>query len=208
MSMKLEAFKSNTRKDYGRVDDGTYPARVVQVVLLGKHKATDWQTGKQRFYDDGNPVIQNLVMFTFEFPTETIEIDGEDKPRWYSKEYNASTNEMSSLMAVLKALDEDKSLDLSNTVGKPCLVTIGSTSNDKPKVTGVTKVPKGMEVGELVNESRVFDPYDPDMEVWEKLPNFIRVKIKEAEDFDNMKLKKLLDVERAQEDNPDDELPF
>ena len=206
MSLNLNDYKTGGKKDFGRVEDGTYPARVVQVVGLGKHKATDWQTGKVKVYDDGNVVIQDLVMFTWEFPTERLEIDGESKPRWYSREYTISANEKANLPKILAALGCGS--DLSEAINKPCLVTIGSTSTGKAKVTGVTKLPKGMEVAELENVSKVFDPYNPDMEVWESLPAFMKTKIRAAEDFDNMKLKKLLDVERAQEDSPDDELPF
>lgn len=209
MSTKLDNYSTGgSKKDFGRVDDGTYPGRSVQVVILGRHKETDWKTGQVKTYDDGNPVIQPKVFITWELPDETIEINGEEKPRWYSKEFTISTNEKANLPKIMAALDAGN--DLANALNKPCLVNIGSTSTGKAKVTGVTKVPKGMPVGDLVNEPRLFDPYDPDMETWEKLPAFLQKKIKEAEDFEEMKLASLLavSIESDNSEEEDDEEMF
>ena len=73
----LNLSETKKRVDYGRVEDGTYPARIVRIIDFGMQYATDWKTGEVKKYEDGNDVVQHRVWIDFEFPTETIEIDGE-----------------------------------------------------------------------------------------------------------------------------------
>lgn len=200
MSMNVNDYKGDSgKKDLGRVDDGSYPARVVQIVNVGKQYKTDWQSGEIETYDDGNPVIQSKMFVTWELPDEKVEIDGEEWPRWYSKEFTISAHEKAALPKLLKVANVTDG-DVTKMINAPMLIEIGSTSSGKAKVTGYTKPPKGMEVNELVNEPKVFDPYDPDMSVYNKLPNFIQNKIKEAVDFNKMALSEGKEPELAEDD--------
>ena len=40
----------------------------------------------------------NKVLLIFEFPTEMVEVDGEKKPRWISREFTFSTSKKSKLL--------------------------------------------------------------------------------------------------------------
>lgn len=81
MALKAQAATGGKKTDFGRVEDGTHMARVVQIIDLGMQQQTDWKTGEARTWDDGKPMIKPEVFITFEFPTERIDIDGESKPR-------------------------------------------------------------------------------------------------------------------------------
>lgn len=192
MALNFSEKPKAARKDFGRVDDGAYPARIVQLIDFGKQYATDFQTGEVKKYDDGNPIIQHKVWITFELPNETIEVDGAEKPRWYGKEYTVSLHEKAALTGLLKAADPKgehtaKGRNVRGLLGLPVMITIGSTKSGKPKVTGVTAVPKGLQVDALANEEVFFDLDSDDVEVFDGLPSWMQERIKSGVDFDDTK---------------------
>jgi len=164
----LDDFKG---KDFERIGDGTYPARIVNVIDLGEQENTF----------EGETKIQDKVWIEFELPTETITIDGTDKPRWLGKEFTKSTNKNALLMKVLNALYTPKELEevesFKDLVGKALLIEIGETAGGKDKWIGSSKLMKGMTVPELVNTPKYFDLENPDQEVFDSLPNFLQDKI-------------------------------
>ena len=192
MALNFAEGKKKSKKDFGRVEDGAYPARVVQIIDLGMQIETDYKTGEAKTYDDGNPMIRHKVWINFEFPTETIEIDGENKPRWYGKEFTVSTHEKSALHNLLRAVDgkgehTNKGRNVKGLLGLPAMVTIGSTSGGKAKISAVSGVPKGMPVGDLSNPTTFFDLDSDDLATFEKIPNWMQDKIKNGVDFDETK---------------------
>ena len=182
MTLKLDEIKkksSQNKKDFGRLEDGPVLARIVSVVDMGNQDQTDWQTGEAT-----KP--QDKVLITFETPEEciTYEKDGEEvtAPRWIGKDYTISMHEKAGLYKLIMAIKPDlESLDeLLNT---PCQITIGSTSGNKAKIIGVSKPMKGLEVGELKNDTFHFDFGNPNMDLFKKLPDWIQGKIKDANDY-------------------------
>lgn len=214
--MSLAVKEPKSKVDYGVVEPGAYMARVVGIVDLGLQKEKDWKTGEQKYYDDGNEVINNQVWVTFELPTETITIDDEERPRWLSKEYKLSFHEKSSLSQLINAVSPGKRPNsLVDLIGKPCQVVVGITSGGKNKVTAVTTPMKGLTVPDLQNPTQVFDMDDPDMDVWSKLPQFIKDKVMESENFPDSelayKLGQKADGEKQADintDDMDDDIPF
>ena len=170
------ATAATGNKDFGRVGEGSYPARVVQIVDLGMQQQTDWQTGEDKTWDSGDLMVKPEVYIAFELPTETIEVNGEEKPRWLSKTYILSNHEKASLTGVMAAAGV-KSTNVAELLDKPVGITVGTTSGGKDKVTAVAPVMKGMEVAALANPSVVFDLDSPDMTIFDKLPNFIKEKL-------------------------------
>lgn len=178
------------KKDFGRIEEGSYPARIVQLVDFGNQYATDYKTGEVKKYDDGNDVIQHKIFINFEFPTETIEIDGETKPRWTGKEFTLSSHEKSALYSLLKAADPkgtatNNGRNAAGLLGLPVMVTVGSTSGGKAKITTISGVPKGMQVDALANPEQFFDLDSDDIESFEKLPEWMQKRITEGVDFDS-----------------------
>lgn len=162
--------------DFGRIGEGTFPARVVQVIDLGR------QEGEYQ----GVPTCKPTLWITFELPTETITIDGVEKPRWLSKEFTKSTNEKAWLMKLMTGLYTSDEIDDVETfedfLGRPLLVEVGTTSGGKDKLVGCTKLVAGMKVAELYNDTKYFDIESPNTDVFESLPDFLQEKIKESPD--------------------------
>jgi len=192
MAMNFAEKPKSKGKDFGRVEDGAYPVRVVQLLDFGNQYATDYKTGEIKKYDDGNEIIQHKIWINFEFPTETIEIDGENKPRWLGKEFTLSSHEKSALFSLLKAADP-KGVATNNgrnpvgLLGLPVMVTVGSTSGGKAKIASVSAVPKGMQVEALQNKEVFFDLDSDDVETFETLPDWMKKRIQEGVAFDSTK---------------------
>lgn len=215
MALSLNQKPVSTGKKFERIGEGTYPGRLVQVIDFGLQQETDWQTQEVKLDDNGNEVWKPKVWLTFELPDETIEIDGEDKPRWISKEYNLSFHEKSALTAVVNAMSTGGEKTLADFLGKAALIQVGSTRTNNDKIVGVTKVIKGMTVGELQNDPVSFDFSDPDRKVYDGLPNFMKEKIQDgAKCRGGDKVSAMLDMpstkaeDTKKESLGDDELPF
>ena len=177
--------KSGGASKNGRVEDGTYAARIVQVVDLGVQK------GEYK----GEETIKPEVMITFEFPTETLTIDGEEKPRWLSKQFTVSMNEKSALYALVQAFDIDgkatrRGSKPEGLLGLAGMVTVGSTASGNAKVAGVSRLMKGLTVPELFNDPIYFDldsTSDANNDSFQKLPQWLQEKIQTAMNFDSSK---------------------
>lgn len=207
MALKIQETQGdNEQQDFGRIEDGSYPARLVQVIDVGQQERIDFETGQS------TGEYHQRAFLTWEFPTETIEINGEQWPRWLSQEVTVSFHERAKLPQIIAALDPKKEAQhLGDLLGKPALVTVGSTKNNKAKVTNVVQLPKGMQVDDLKNQPVVFDMDNFDEEVFNNLPQFIQNKIREARNF-NPDLLSNQDTETKEQQQSqegfDDDLPF
>ncbi len=180
MSLSIAEVKKNTgKKDFGRVEDGTYPARIVSVVDLGSQMQTDYKTGDETGYKE-------KVMITWEFPTERIEItkDGETRsmPRWQGKEFTLSFNEKAALTKLVGNIAPDIAV-LSELINIPCAVSIASTSGGNAKVDTVSKPMKGFETPDLENDTVFFDFSNPEENLFNSIPLWMRKKITHAENY-------------------------
>jgi len=188
-------------ESFGRIGEGAFPARIVQVFYMGIQEGFE---GKDT----------NKIWLTFELPTEMIETQKGTQPRWLSSEFTKSTNEKSKLYKVVKAVDDGKLEDFQDLLGKELLVEVGSTSGGKDKFINATRLPRGMEVLDLHSPLKFFDDENPDWEVLAEMPQFLRENIMKSKTWkhgDKMPIKK--DGFPAQggmpSDSPfDDEPPF
>ena len=182
MATKFANIKAPVKKDYGRVEDGTYGARIVQLIMLGSQIQTDWQSGEMKEDDDGNVIYKEEIWITFEFPTERIvytddEAVEHDRPRWQSKTYTLSMHEKANFRKMLDAIAPDGE-GLADLVGQPGTITVGSTSGGKAKITSAVAPMKGMTVADLENDPVIYDLDEPDEEIFDGLPDFLQEKIK------------------------------
>lgn len=182
MATNLKKMKS-PKKDYGRVEDGTYPVRIVQAIMLGVQLQTDWQTNEAKVDKEGNLVYLPEVWITYEFPTERVKYMNDkeeevDRPRWQSKTYTLSMGKKANFLKVMNAFAGPEAETLEELLGKPGIVTVESTSGGKAKITNVAPPMKGMEVGPLENETSLYDLDEPDEEVFDSLPDFLQEKIR------------------------------
>lgn len=229
MSLNAKEVPMSGGGDRNRPDPlepGTYPARLVQVLLLG--------TQPQRPYKGEEKPPKLEIMLTYELLDEFLKDENgediDDKPRWLSETlpFNNLESELAKSTKRYFALDPDVNHggDWEQLVGTPCMVTViveeGKGKNAGrmyENISGVSSMrPKeAQKAPALMNPPRVFDFYAPDIEVFNALPDWLKDKIKGAVDFGGSKLEKLLSggakkmepkKEAAPEEDIDDEIPW
>ena len=136
-------------------------------------------------------------MLLFEISGETVNVDGEDKPRWLSREYTASLNEKAALYKHLVAwrsrdftegeLDTDGGgFDIESMLGKPCMLTVIVKDGDNGaynRIENIAALPKGVPAPTTEQELLAYDIDERDEEVFAKLPEWIQGKIKKSTQF-------------------------
>ena len=190
MSLKTKDRKDqNNRTPLPEIKAGTYMGRIVSVVDVGVQPQEDYETKEEK------PPKEECFI-AVEFPKLRMERDEEDLPRWLSKKFKVMGPqefgyENSNVKKMLENLMEDG--DWSTLVDVPVMCSIAHTVTGNPKIVSMTSVPEGVEVPALENEAVVFDFYDPDLEVFNKLPAFMQKITTEAVDFSGSDLERLLD---------------
>lgn len=212
--LNAKNLPSNTStKKSDPLEPGTYPARLVGVVLLGIQP--------QRPYKGEEKPPKLMFRLTYEFLDEFLkDEDGndiEDKPRWLSEElpFMSLKADLAKSTKRYFALDPDSKADgdWEKLVGSPCMVTVVNEADKRPgidriyeKITSVSSMrPKeAAKAPELKNDPIIFDFYSPDVELFKSFPEWIQDKIKGAVDFPGSDLEKLLegDTGAASKDVP------
>lgn len=206
------------------MEPGSYPARLVQLIVLGIQK--------ERPFKGEEKAPRLNVYLTYEFLDEFLKDEAgndlEDKPRWLSEQIpflSLGADKAKSTKRYF-ALDPDDKADgdWSQLLGAPCMVTVVNEADKRPgidriydKISAVSAMrPKeAAKAPELKNAVKVFDFYDPDLAVFDALPDWLQDKIKSAVDYEGSKLEKLLAKGgKAEKSNPkvdedlEDEIPF
>jgi len=208
---------------------GTYEARLVQIIELGLQPQRPYKG------EDKKPAPE--IMFTYELVEEFMKDEQgneiEDKPRWISETlpFYGTNAERSKAAKRYQAFDPDDvhDSDYAACAGSPVNVTIVVNKGKEDKVyenvAAVTAMTpkKAAKCPELVNPIKLFDLDNPDLEVFNKLPQWIQDKIKKNLNFNGSPLQKLLGApdneqeeeeeedkgyEKAAPDEDDDDRPF
>lgn len=200
---------------------GTEEARVVSIIDLGLQK--------QRPYKGQEKPPKRMIRITYEFPNLFIVDengdDVEDKPRWLSEElpFNSLDVDLAKSTKRYRAIDPEDTCDgdFTKLVGMPCMVTIGEYSytkdgelkegNEVQSVSAITKR-KADKLGDLVNSPQIFLIDEPDMEVFEQLPDWIKDKIKGNLEYSGSALEAILEggkkpVKKEEDDGGYEEEP-
>ena len=173
-------------KVFPQVEAGSYIGRCYSVIHIGT----------THFEYQGNQKQSNKVRLTFELPTELHEFkEGEGaKPYAVSVEYTLSLHEKSKLRPMLKGLrgkdlteEEADSFDVASLVGQVAFLNIVHSEKGYAEIASISKVPKGMECPSQVNASVVLDYNNFNEAVFEKLPNFIKDKMRSSDEYKAMK---------------------
>lgn len=188
MSLKAKRKPAN---NIPPVDGGTYMAVCIGVIDLGE-QYRQFEKQKQGRY-------VNECMFLFEIPSERVQVDGEDKPRWLStKRLTVSLHERSALYQMLTSwrgrplsdaeLDPTgDGFDLSQMLGTGAMLSVSVVERDDGsrhnKIEAVTGFPKGIEVPKVESEPLLFDADEPDMDMLEKMPEWIQDIIRKSTQF-------------------------
>ena len=172
-------IKDRAKPKVPPVEAGVYMAVCVGFIDLGEQ------------YSEKFKNYSNKGMYVWELPGETIEIDGEQKPRQLSKEFTLSGSNKSNLRKFIESWngksygdDEFMDFDLFDQVGKPCqLNVVLNESKEYANVDNLMPIPRGFPAPTTDAEQIRWDMDRWDDAVFEKLPEWIQEKIKKSTQF-------------------------
>jgi hypothetical protein len=188
---------TSNAKPIPALDAGSYPARLVQILLMGIQK--------NRPYKGEEKAPSLSVRLTYEMLDEFMEDEEGNpnlqKPRWISEQlpFFPLKADLAKSTKRYYALDPESSADgdWAQLLSAPCMVTLVQ-SESKGKVYNNVAAVSAMRPKEaakappLVNEGKIFDFYSPDMEVFKSLPDWLQEEAKNALDFAGSPLEALL----------------
>lgn len=183
--LPLTAPKAETT--YKPVPVGTHLARCFQIIEIG----TLMETFKGK---DPRPTPK--IRVRFEIPNLTrVFKDGEDpKPYTIEEEYSFYMNERSNLFKLVTGmlgttLDQEEAgrFDIRSLIGQTCLLNITHKTNMKgkthDKITSAIQLMAGMAAPPAVNTPKVLTYSSWDEDFFQKLPSFIREKMKTTPEY-------------------------
>lgn len=198
--MAINASKVKTasnRIEQPNLEPGPYPARLVQIIDLGLQP--------QRPYKGVEKPPAHELMVTYElsdaFMIDKEGNDLEDKPRWVSETFPLNNISADLAKSTKRYVAFDPNIsdggDWSKQIGKPCTVNIINNESKGKVYDNVDSVAPmrardAAKLPELVNPSRVFDLDNPDMEVFNSFPDWIKEKITSNLTFSGSLLEGLL----------------
>lgn len=172
---------------YKPLEPGNYVARCYSMVHIGTIEETINGVAKKL----------NKVRISWELPTEmkVFKEDVGEQPITISKEFTLSMHDKSTLRNFLKnwrgkdfTEDEAKSFDVEKLLGAACMLNI--THKTKKDGTGVyaeigsvSSLPKGLVCPPQENETYVWTYEDFDLVKFNKLPEFLRNKMINSEEY-------------------------
>ena len=177
-----------------------FPCRVAQVIDMGMHHKDEWDTETNKYVAAVDKAPVNKLMVTYEFTTEFMKdkdgVELEDKPRWLSETFPlyTTTVDLATSTKRYNALDPkgDFGGDWGKLAAAPCTVTIAHKKSGKAKIGNVSPPMKGIPVPELKNPVKVFDLSDPDLTIFQSLPQWLQDDIKKNLEFEGSLLQRRL----------------
>lgn len=203
--MKL---KDKVRPAIPPMEGGVYMAVCVTVADLGDQ------------YSEKFKNTQRKVVFSFDIPSETVEMDGETMPRQLSKRCTFSVSKRGTLNKMLNAwLNTNMSeqdlaeLDLFDFAGKACQIRVTvSEDGAHNNVEDVMALPKGMPAPMTDTQIITYDIDEDGFsgEKWEALPGWMRDTIEKSEQYQQNPPDKPLDMpaEQSQAETGKDDCPI
>lgn len=179
------------------IEPGVYPARLVQIIDMGVQA--------QKPYKGQEKAPVNELMLTYElvdcFMVDEQGEEVKDKPRWVSETlpfYGLFADKAKSTQRY-HAFDpkEEFEGDWTKAIGLPINVTLVNNVAGEKIYTNVGNVaamrPRdAANCPELVNPTKVFNLDEPEMEIFNALPEWIRDKIKSNINYQGSPLEEAL----------------
>jgi len=207
--MAINATNTSTPREL--IPAGNYIARCYKMLHIGTNLETI----------DGKTQLMNKVRIGWELPTETKVFDEAkgEQPLVIDQEYTLSMNEKSNLRKMLASWrgqdfseEQAKSFDITNLIGKPCMVNIihkPAKTGDKvyQSIGSVSPMPKGVPCPDQVNKNQILQYDNFDTNLFDSLPDFIKNKVLTSVEYKAMTLPNTTEMNHTNDDNNDD-LPF
>lgn len=201
---------SNGSTNFEPIATGNYPARCYSMVHIGTVEENILGTLKRL----------NKVRITWELPTElkVFKEENGEQPCVISKEFTLSLHEKATLRSFLKNWrgkdftdDEAKSFDIEKLVGAPCMLNIThKTKKDGSgvyaEIGSISAMPKGFACPDQVNPSFVFTYENFDAEKFNNLPDFLKNKMVNSDEYKATFLPQETHAEQSEEEH--DDMPF
>lgn len=172
-------IKDRAKPKLPPIEPGVYMAVCVGIIDLGEQ------------YSEMFKNYSNKCMIVWEIPGETIEIDGEQKPRQLSKEFTIASSNKSNLRKFIESWngknysdEEFVEIDLFNQIGKACqLNVVLNSTGEYANVDNIMPIPKGFPA-----PTTATPPIKWDIEQWDDkalaaLPEWIQDKIKKSTQY-------------------------
>jgi len=208
----MPIIAKNSGQSFDLIPAGTYLARCYQMLEIG--------TVKENF--QGKDKDQHKVRIGWELPLERKVFNEQNGEQCYviSKEYTLSMHEKSNLRKMLEAWrgqgfteDQAKAFDITKLLGVACMINIiHKPSKDGTRqyseIAGVIPVPKGTTVPPQENKTSVLSFDNFDMNLFEKLPDFIKEKIRTTPEYQTMVNPNHVQTRPEDMTEPIDDLPF
>lgn len=172
-------IKDRAKPKIPPVEAGVYMAVCIGFIDLGEQ------------YSEKFKSYSNKGMYVWELPGETVEIDGEQKPRQLSKEFTISASNKSNLRKFIESWnsksysdDEFMDFDLFDQIGKPCqLNVVLNETKEYSNVDNLMPIPKGFPAPSTATPYIKWDMENWDEEVFNTIPEWIQEKIKKSTQF-------------------------
>lgn len=189
MSLRI---KKKSGSSVPPMEAGTYPAVCVGIVDLGYQ------------YNQINKDYVEKVLLTWEIPSQRVQIDGEDKPRWLSRDFTKSLHEKSALHKLLvswrgrpfteEELSPDKDgfvkFSVLDMLGDGCLLQVIVVDKEdgtkRNKITSAIGLPAGMDAPKTETPLIAFDIDTWDDEVFDSLPAWVQDRIKKSTQYQKL----------------------
>lgn len=164
------------------VDPGVYVAICVGVIDLGEQ------------YKENFKNYSNEVQIVWELVGETVEVDGEQKPRQLSRTFAFATTKKANIRAVISSWngktysdEEFGEIELFDQIGKPCqLNVVLNDTGEYANVESVIPLPKGMPVPTTTTPPIKWDIEQWDDEKFKSLPDWVQDRIKKSTQYQTM----------------------
>lgn len=224
MALNANQSKNKNQNIVKPLDAGTYPGRLVMVVDLGLQSQREYQG------DPKPPAYEILTTYEHsdEFMKDEDGNDIADKPRWSSESFALYPLQSEKAKSTKRYLALDPSGqakgDWSKLLSTPVMITMVHNQNKKTgtvyaNIAGISamRAKDADKLPKLINPAVAFDMDNPDVEVFNKLPDWIKKKIMTGLEFKGSKLDKLLggaytpppaDADEGDGPNFNDEAPF
>ena len=160
------------------VEPGVYMAVCIGFIDLGEQYSEKFKSYSYK------------GMYIWELPGETIEIDGEQKPRQLSKEFTISGSSKGNLRKFIESWngknysDEFMELDLFDQVGKSCqLNVVLNETKEYANVDNIMPIPRGFPAPTSETTAVKWDMEQWDDTVFSELPEWIQDKIRKSTEY-------------------------
>jgi len=207
----MSIIASNSAQQRELIPAGNYIARCYQMIHIG--------TVQELIMGEVKTV--NKVRIGWELPEErrVFKTENGEQPFVISKEFTLSMHEKSNLRKTLASWrgkdfseDEVKSFDITKLLGVPCMLNVihkqgkRDPSKSYEEIAGVSPLPKSVKCPAQENPTLVLHYENFDTEVFDKLPDFIKDKIRSSDEYKKMKNPHETQIQKDEE--PNDDLPF